>query len=190
MKKSVTQIGLLGFGTVGKAVFDLLKKNKTLLVQKMIPEISVKKICVKDLKKDRDQALEYKELEKNIERNKATRVHLMLKEKGDELEGVEKKYVELEKEIGDIQKEISQSKKEIQEKRREIEVINTELNEKGDKRQRELGKEIEDLKTKIIKESSRKDVCENELKKLKTENKAINAKKLTNTLILFVISML
>lgn len=53
MKKSVTQIGLLGFGTVGKAVFDLLKKNKSWLAQKMIPEISVRKICVKDLKKDR-----------------------------------------------------------------------------------------------------------------------------------------
>ncbi|MEK7122784.1 MAG: hypothetical protein AAB855_02910, partial [Patescibacteria group bacterium] len=129
---------------------------------------------LKDLKKDRDQALEYKELEQNIGRNKATRVHLMLKDKAEELWEVEKKYTELEKEIGDIQKEISASKQEIQEKRRDIEVINTELNEKGDKRQRELGKEIEDLKTKIIKDSSRRDVCENELKKLKERKQSLD----------------
>lgn len=53
MKKSTLQIGLLGFGTVGTVVFDLLKKNKSLLKQKITSEISVKKICVKDLKKKR-----------------------------------------------------------------------------------------------------------------------------------------
>ncbi len=154
-----------------KAMHELNKVQERLNEAEII--LTEREKTLKDLKKDRDQALEYKELEQNIERNKATRVHLMLKEKGDDLEGVEKKYTEIEKEIQDLQKEIQSTKQEIQEKRREIESINIELNEKGDKRQRELGKEIEDLKTALIKDSSRKDVCENELKKLKERKQSL-----------------
>lgn len=155
-----------------KAMSELNKVQERLNEAEII--LTEREKTLKDLKKDRDQAVEYKELEQNIGRNKATRVHLMLKEKSDELEIVERKYGELEKEIYEIQGEIVASKKDIQEKRREIEAINTELNEKGDKRQRELGKEIEDLKTKIIKDSSRKDVCENELKKLKERRQSLD----------------
>ncbi|MDP3728937.1 MAG: chromosome segregation protein SMC [bacterium] len=165
----------------GISVFEEKKEkamNELNKVQERLNEAEIilieREKTLKDLKKDRDQAIEYKELEQNIGRNKATRVHLMLKEKSDELELVEKKYVEFEKEISGIQTEITQAKQEIQEKRREIGVINTELNEKGDKRQRELGKEIEDLKTKVIKDSSRRDVCENELKKLKERKQSLD----------------
>ncbi|MSR86087.1 chromosome segregation protein SMC [Candidatus Woesearchaeota archaeon] len=154
-----------------KAMNELNKTQEKLNEAEII--LTEREKTLKDLKKDRDQALEYKELEKNIERNKATRVHLMLKEKSEELEEVEKKYSSFEKEITAIQEEITSLKKEIQEKRRDIEVINVELNEKGDKRQRELGKEIEDLKTRIIKDSSRKDVCDNELKKLKERKQSL-----------------
>lgn len=128
---------------------------------------------LKDLKTDRDHALEYKELEKNIERNKATRVHLLLKEKTDALEAVEKKHQEFETEIQKIQEEIAIARAGIQEKRQEMEAITGELNEKGDKRQRELGKEIEELKTGVIQKTSRRDVCESELKKLKDRRKGL-----------------
>jgi len=155
-----------------KAMGELNKVQERLNEADII--LTEREKTLKDLKKDRDQALEYKELEKNIERNKATRASLLFKEKSDELEDVEKKYAELEGDIVKIQAEINTSKQEIQEKRREIEAINVELNEKGDKRQRELGKEIEDLKTRIIKDSSRRDVCENELKKLKERKHSLD----------------
>ena len=122
---------------------------------------------LKDLKKDRDQALQFKDLEKNIERNKATHVHLRFKDKNEKLGFVEKKFNELEGEIKKIQIEIDGLKQEIQNKKKDIETINIELSEKGDKRQRELAKEIEILKTAFIKDTSRKDVIDNELKKLK-----------------------
>ncbi len=164
----------------GISVFED-KKEKTMnelnKVQEKLNEAEIilieREKTLKDLKKDRDQALQYKEVEQNIERNKATRVHLILKEKNDELESVNKRFTDLEKEIANIQIEINSTKQEIQEKRREIEAINIELNEKGDKRQRELGKEIEDLKTRIIKDSTRKDVCDNELKKLKERKQSL-----------------
>jgi len=154
-----------------KAMHELTKVQERLNEAEII--LTEREKTLKDLKKDRDQAIAYKELEQNIGRNKATRIHLVLKEKSEELEDVEKKYSELEKEISGIQEEITNTKKDIQEKRREIDVINTELSEKGDKRQRELGKEIEYLKTRIIKDSSRKDVCDNELKKLKERKQSL-----------------
>ncbi|MBI5797422.1 chromosome segregation protein SMC [Candidatus Woesearchaeota archaeon] len=166
----------------GISVFED-KKVKTMnelnRVQERLNEAEIilteREKTLKDLKKDRDQAIQYKELEQNIERNKATRVHLSLKEKTETLEEVEKKFSQLDTEITKIQEEINATRKEIQEKRREIEAINVELNEKGDKRQRELGKEIDDLKTKLIKDSSRRDVCSNELKKIKERRGSLEA---------------
>ena len=63
--------------------------------------------------------------------------------------------------------EIDSIKAEINEKKKRITDINHELRDKGDKRQRELAKEIEGIKTEVIKSNSRKDVLENELRKLK-----------------------
>jgi chromosome segregation protein len=122
---------------------------------------------LKDLKKDRDQALQYKQYEENIGRNKATKIHLMLKDRKENLDEQEKKFLHLEKEINRVQEEIDNLKQQITDKKKDIDAINVELNEKGDKRQRELQKEIEVLKTQVIKDTSRKDVIENELRKLK-----------------------
>lgn len=56
MNRKITHVGLLGFGTVGQAVYELLQTNGDLLNQKMRTNISIKKICVRDLKKDRGNA--------------------------------------------------------------------------------------------------------------------------------------
>lgn len=53
MTDRVTYIGLLGFGTVGSAVYELLSKNRELILQKTRSDIRVKWICVRDLRKDR-----------------------------------------------------------------------------------------------------------------------------------------
>jgi homoserine dehydrogenase len=53
MVNKITYIGLLGFGTVGRSVFEILEKNHAFISKKMESEIRVKSICVKDLKKDR-----------------------------------------------------------------------------------------------------------------------------------------
>jgi chromosome segregation protein len=166
----------------GISIFEE-KKDKAMnelnKVQEKVNEADIilteREKTLKDLKKDRDQAIKYKDLEKNIERNKATKVNYTLKQKSEKLEIEEKIFSSLEKEINKIQEEIDQAKVDIQDKKKEIEVINTDLNEKGDKRQRELAKEIENLKTSIIKLSSRKDVVENELKKIKDRKKSLQS---------------
>jgi len=164
----------------GISVFEE-KKDKAMnelnKVQEKLNEADIilteREKTLKDLKKDRDQAIKYKELEKNIERNKATKINFLLKGKQEKLDIEEKKFANYEKEASKIQEGINQIKAEIIDKKKEIESINNELNEKGDKRQRELAKEIEELKTSIIKLSTRKDVVENELKKIKGRKKSL-----------------
>ncbi|MBT3323521.1 chromosome segregation protein SMC [archaeon] len=166
----------------GISVFEE-KKNKAMnelnKVQERLNEAEIilteREKTLKDLKKDRDQALEYKNLEKNVERNKATKINLILKDKKESLDGVEKKFVEHEENIKKIQESIDSLRKDIQEKKNEISAINEELNEKGDKKQRELASEIEKLKTEIIQDSSRKDVVDNELRKLKERKKSLES---------------
>ena len=164
----------------GISVFEEKKQkamNEMSRVQEKLNEADIilteRDKTLNDLKKDRDQAVKYKELEKNIERNKATHVSLLLKEKSDAYADVEKNHAALESDISSLQEEIGGIKLEILEKKKEIEAITHELNEKGDKRQRELSKEIDTFKTKIIKDTSRKDVCENELKKLQERKKGL-----------------
>lgn len=47
------KIGLLGLGTVGSGVFELLAKNKKLIEERVGVKIGIKKILVRDLKKKR-----------------------------------------------------------------------------------------------------------------------------------------
>jgi chromosome segregation protein len=132
-----------------------------------------------DLKKDRDQALKFKELEKNVKRNKATRLNFLIKEKEEKKESADKKLKEIKSQVEKYQIEIDDIKKEIETKKENIKNIDAELEEKGDKKQRELGKEIEELRTVVIKKSSRKDVVENELRRIK-ERKGQLEKTLTD----------
>lgn len=53
MSKGVTHIGLLGFGNVGQAVYEILKQNQNFIEKKMQTPINVKWVCVKDTKRDR-----------------------------------------------------------------------------------------------------------------------------------------
>ena len=51
MSKTI-QIGLFGFGTVGRGLFELLKYVPT-------PNVSIKRICVRDASKDRGVAADF-----------------------------------------------------------------------------------------------------------------------------------
>jgi homoserine dehydrogenase len=53
MAMNTTKIGLLGFGTVGRSVFELLDTHRDFIAQKMRSPLEIKSICVRDMKKDR-----------------------------------------------------------------------------------------------------------------------------------------
>jgi len=123
-----------------------------------------------ELKKDRDQAVTYKEKEELLKRSKATKLTLLIKDKTQKIEESRSNLNKISSEIQSFQKEIDELKKDRQDKEGEIKSINQEMDSKGDLKQVELTREIDDLKGIVIRNSTRKDVCENELRKL-TERK-------------------
>ncbi len=126
-----------------------------------------------ELRADRDQALRFKELDEKIKRNKVT---LLLADKRDR----EAKVSQLEKRIADaeskkdkILSEIDSLRKLIADKRQEIERINREVEEKGEKEQVAVHKQVEELKVKLALDKQRLTIISQELDKLKARKQEL-----------------
>ena len=123
-------------------------------------------ILMRELKKDKDNALRYRHLEQAIKDNKATFVSLQLKQKEEKLEEIDKRVNENQKQINSIQKKIDEVKGSIESYKGEIKTINEELEKRGE--QANLTKDIEELKTGLVRQTSRLEVCQNEIARVKT----------------------
>ncbi len=166
----------------GIAMYDE-KKNKCLNeLEKVDSKLNETEIILtergsnlKELKKERDEAIRYRELQESIKDNKGTYVHLQMKDKESKLEEVEKRKKEIDDSINKGNKEIENIKNQINSFKEEIKRINEEIEIKGEKEQLVLRKEIEELKTNIVKTSSRLEVCKNELEKIKARKEQLNS---------------
>lgn len=122
---------------------------------------------LRELKKERDQAIRFKELQETIRDDKATYVHMQIKNKETVVAEVESKKKEAEDKIARVNKDIQEFKDSITQFQEEIKRINTEIEEKGEKEQLILRKQIDELKEELIRAGSRTEVCNSELVKLK-----------------------
>lgn len=146
-----------------KAMNELDKVEEKLKEADII--LTERKSHLRELKNDRDQALQYRDLEKKIKENKATFLHLQIKDKENSKIDVDKKIKEHQEIINQIQTKIDDIKKIINEKKEEIKKINSEIEQKGEKEQLKLHKEVEELKTNLLKHTTRADACRNEIEK-------------------------
>lgn len=128
---------------------------------------------MRELKKDRDQAIKYKELETNIRTNKATYLHLMIKDKEEKKNEIEGKINKHNQEIEGINKKMNEISGEVDGLKKQIDDINKNIEEKGEKEQIKLNKDIDELKTRIIKDESRKENLENEIKRIKARKEQL-----------------
>ncbi len=145
--------------------------------------LTEREVNLRELKKERDQALRYKEMEEKIRDSKATFIHLQIKEKETKKDEIEAKINENRKKLNIIEENINNFKNEINNFKNEIREITSEIEEKGEKEQFELRKKIEILKTDIVRLRERSNTCRNEIEKiglrkkqLKTETSDINEK--------------
>jgi chromosome segregation protein len=129
---------------------------------------------LRELKKERDQAVRFKELQDNIKDYKATLIHFQLKEKQERLDEIEKRKKEAEDKIVKVNEDIKLIKQNINTNKDEISKINHEIEVKGEKEQIVLRKEIEELKTNLVKLNSRLEVCQSELIKIKSRKDQLN----------------
>ncbi len=146
-------------------------------VQTKLSEVEIilteREANLRELKKDRDQALRYKDLESKIKQNKATALMSQIKIKEEKRNKIQSKVSEEDNKIKSIKSKIDKIKEEINSKKQEIEKINVMIEEKGEKEQIALTSSISDIKANIATNKTRLETCNNEIIKIKNRDKQL-----------------
>ncbi len=121
---------------------------------------------LKELKKDRDQAQKYKELSDRIKQNKATYVKMQLDKKVEEKSKFDSRHDKYAQALKKTQDSIAHKREEVSLRKRSMDKISKEIENKGEKEQVLLQKEIERLKIDQATKSARIQSCSNELVKI------------------------
>jgi chromosome segregation protein len=147
-----------------KALLELQKVDESLRETGIV--LTERNTYLKELKKDRDQALKYRDMNDRIKQNKASYLKLQIDRKQKEKNEQQKKLEETNNELARINEKIENLKKLNEEKRAKIDEITKEIEEKGNVGQIKLNKGVEELKIDITKKNSRIDTIKNELNKI------------------------
>ena len=147
-----------------KAMLELNKVEEKLNSAQII--LKERGTYLKELKKDRDQALEFKNVKDNIDSHKATYLHLQITEKEAEKAKLDEQIGKHEAKIGTSQTKIDELKAKVNSSKNEIQSINKEIEQKGEKEQVKVHKEIEDLKVGIAKNRTRVSSLKDEINKI------------------------
>ncbi|MBT5021639.1 AAA family ATPase, partial [Candidatus Woesearchaeota archaeon] len=129
---------------------------------------------LKELKKERDQARKFKNLQDRLNSNKATSFHRQITQKRAEKEELDERSAKHKEKIDVASKEVESIKKEIAEFKSKIENINQEIEQKGEKDQLDLHKEIEKLKINVATSKNRIETCKDEIAKIKNRKENLN----------------
>tara|TARA_Y100000310_G_C20702519_1_gene831243 strand:+ start:72 stop:3518 length:3447 start_codon:yes stop_codon:yes gene_type:complete len=150
------------------------KKKKALAelerVESRIREAEIllaeRKTHLRELKKDRDQALKYRELSNKIKQDKATHLHLQMKSKSSRKSGLDKEIAEQKQEIENIKSAIEKFKAAVEERKKEADSITEEVEQKGEVEQVAMHKSIEQTRVDIATANNRISMINTELEKV------------------------
>jgi chromosome segregation protein len=121
---------------------------------------------IKDLKKERNQALKFKELSDKIKQNKATSIHRKIVEREPKQKEFDKRVSEHSSKISAYISDVKGFRGEISRKKEEISQINQEIEEKGEKEQVQIHKDLERLKVDVALNKQRIATIEFEIRKI------------------------
>ncbi|HLC61491.1 MAG TPA: chromosome segregation protein SMC [Candidatus Nanoarchaeia archaeon] len=148
-----------------KAILELDKVEQHLRETDLI--LAERHTYLKELKKDRDQALKYKEMNDTIKMNKASYLKIQIDKREADRKSIQERIDAGNSDLTVLREKISKLKSENEEKKRQIEAISKEIEEKGETEQLKLNKEVETLKIELTKNNSRIETLKNELGKIK-----------------------
>ncbi len=148
-----------------KAILELDKVEQHLRETDLI--LTERHTYLKELKKDRDQALKYKEMNDTIKMNKASYLKIQIDKREADRKSIQERIDAGNSDLTVLREKISKLKSENEEKKRQIEAISKEIEEKGETEQLKLNKEVETLKIELTKNNSRIETLKNELGKIK-----------------------
>ncbi len=155
-----------------KAIRELDKVEEKLNGAEII--LKEKNTHLRELKKDRDQALKYKELNDKIRHNKASYLKIQIERKEAEKEELEGRKKLATTEFEKYNNEIERLKKENEEKKKILNDIIQEIEQKGEKEQVQLSKQLETLRIDTAKNRERINSCRNEIERISQRREQLN----------------
>ena len=156
-----------------KALLELDKVEQHLRETELI--LTERHTYLRELKKDRDQALKYKEMSDKIKQNRASYLKIQIDRKDAEKIEIQEKIDSCNKDLAALREKISKLKLENEDKKKQVENISKEIEEKGEIGQVKLNKEVETLKIELTKHNSRIEACNNEFNKIKQRRNDLKA---------------
>ncbi len=161
-----------------KALNELQKVDEKLKEAEIV--LAERETNLKDLKKDRDQAIKYKEILERIDKSKGSLLHIQIERKDKERIEQEEKINKQKEKLTEVQEKIAGIKIELTSKKQEIAKINSDIEQRGEKEQLFIHKEVESLKVNVATTKNKIESHKVELEKLKNRKKQLeeNAKEL------------
>ncbi len=147
-----------------KALRELQRVDERLTEADII--LTERAAYLKELKKERDQAQKFKDLDENIKRNKATLLDSQIGIRTEKLAALDKQAAGHQDKVKGHEDAVAKLQGEIAKKKAEIERINAEVEEKGEREQVALHKEVEGLKVGLAVAQQRLATIAGELTKL------------------------
>ena len=155
-----------------KAVNELDRVEERLKEAEIV--LNERKNRLNELKKEKDQAIKFKDLKEKIRLNKASLIHKRITTKKEETDVFDKRILGNKEKLDARNQEIAELKKEIHEWKTKIDTINKEIEQKGEKDQIDINKNIEKLRVDIASSKNRKETVKNEISKIKQRKIQLN----------------
>ncbi len=156
-----------------KALRELERVNEKLTSADII--LAERKTYLHGLKRERNQALKFKELDDKIKRNKATLVAIKRGRKTKELAELDGKAAKVNAELKTIDEKRAKLLAEIDERKKGLEEISNEVERRGEKEQVQLHKDVERLKVDLAVKKQRLETVGGELIKLQDRRDELEA---------------
>ncbi|MAG60865.1 chromosome segregation protein SMC [archaeon] len=163
-----------------KALLELAKAEEKINSAEII--LKERKAYLRELKKDRDQALKFKEMKDKVDSYRASYLKKKIDVRREENKNYLEKIEKYETKVADFEAKINEMREQIEIKRDEISKINSEIEEKGEKEQVAVHKEIEDIRTELIKKEAREKTLQDEIHKISMRKKQFEAEQKDLTL--------
>ena len=148
-----------------KALGELQRVEQKLGETEII--LTERKVYLKELKAERDQALQFKELQDKLRRNKKTVLGGKITKRQKDVHDYDARAKKNKQEITVANEEIEKLRKQIHEHKTEIDRINHEVESRGAKDQVAIHKQVESLKVELAVKKQRMETLKAELEKVK-----------------------
>ncbi|MBW2994757.1 chromosome segregation protein SMC [Candidatus Woesearchaeota archaeon] len=148
-----------------KAMNELNRVDERLNEAEIV--LSERKTHLKELKKERDEALQFKDLNDNLQMSKASLLKIQIEKKQSSISKLNKDENSYNQKNQTDSKKINEMQSQAEEIKTQIDNINKEIERKGEKDQVMLNREIEQLKVNIATNKTKLDSYKNEIDRLK-----------------------